>query len=137
MAHKRKLIRGAAKNMLSNLDKTGARVYTSRVYPLESDNIPGLLIYTTEEESDLLSQGGSLQRFLTLTVEGYVKNTGRIDDDCDEIAEDVEDAIAADRTLDENAVFTYLESTEIIFDAETDKPVGIIKMNFKVEYHTI
>ncbi|MDY6790534.1 MAG: hypothetical protein SWH54_04615 [Thermodesulfobacteriota bacterium] len=136
MAHKRKQIRDQVKTVLTGLVTTGNRVFVSRVYPLKTSQLPGLLIYTVEEESE---PGGSraIDRMLTLAVEGYVKAIGgAIDDTLDLIAEEVEGAIDADRSLNGLAVYAHIASTEIEFDAESDKPVGIIVMKFSINYRT-
>jgi len=139
MAHKRESIRNAVVSALSGLSTTGSKVYASRVYPLEGGNLPGLLIYTIEEESEIRSISGSvsLLRRLSLVVEGNVKDTGgTIDNKLDDIAEEVEAAINADITLDDNVQLVHLASTEIEFNADTDKPVGTIKMLYIIEYIT-
>ncbi len=136
MAHKRKQIRDQIKTVLTGLTTTGANVFASRVYPLKASQLPGLLIYTVEEESE---PGGSraIDRMLTLAVEGHVKAIGgAIDDTLDLIAEEVEAAIDADRSLNDLAVYAYIASTEIEFDAESEKPVGIIIMKFAINYRT-
>lgn len=136
MAHKRKQIRDQVETVLTGLATTGANVFASRVYPLKASNLPGLLIYTVEEESE---PGGSraIDRMLSLAVEGHIKTVGgAIDDTLDLIAEEVEAAIDADRSLNDLAVYAYIASTEIEFDAESDKPVGIIIMKFSINYRT-
>ena len=137
MAHQRKRIRDQVETTLTGLVTTGSNVFVSRVYPFEAADLPGLIIYTPEEESEPASMGGDTERHLSLVVEGHVKaTTGTIDDSADTIAEEVEAAIDADRTLNGTALFIYLESTEIEFNAESEKPVAVIKMTFNIEYHT-
>lgn len=41
----RQQIREALETQLTGLTTTGARVYTSRVYPLNEDNLPALRIF--------------------------------------------------------------------------------------------
>ena len=134
--HKRKQIRDRVETVLTGLTTTGANVFASRVYPLKASQIPGLLIYTEEEESEP-GGSGAINRMLTLAVEGHVKAVGgAIDDTLDAIAEEIEAAIDADRTLNGLAVHTFIASTEIEFDAESEKPVGIITMKFMINYRT-
>ncbi len=135
MAHKRKSIRDAAITLLTGLTTTKANVFASRVYPLKSASLPGLLIYTVDEESE--QAGDGLDRMLTLAVEGHVQAVGgAIDDTLDTIAEEVEAAIPEGTKFSGNAINSYLASTEIEFDAESKKPVGIITLNFNIEYLT-
>jgi len=136
MAHARKGIRDQVKTVLTGLTTTGARVFASRVYPLKSSQLPGLLIYTGEEESEP-GGSGAIDRNLILAIEGHVKAVGGIiDDTLDLISEEVEAAIDADRSLNSLAVYAHIASTEIEFDAESEKPVGIIIMKFSINYRT-
>ena len=136
MAHKRKQIRDRVETVLTGLTTTGANVYTSRDYPFNNALLPGLLIFTIEEESEP-GGSGAIDRNLTLAVEGHVKAIGgAIADTLDLIAEEVEAAIDADRSLNGLAVYCHIASTEIEFDAEGDKPVGIIIMKFAINYRT-
>lgn len=136
MAHKRKQIRDRIETVLTGLTTTGANVFTSRIYPFNNALLPGLLIFTTEEESEP-GGSGAINRMLTLAVEGHVKAVGGvIDDTLDLIAEEVEAAIDADRSLNGLAVYCHIASTEIEFDAESEKPVGIIVMKFMINYRT-
>ena len=50
--HIRQQIRERIATNLTGLTTTGTRVYQSRVYPLEDNNLPGLIIYTVSEESE-------------------------------------------------------------------------------------
>lgn len=136
MAHKRKQIRDRVETVLTGLTTTGTNVFASRVYPLKASQLPGLLIYTVEEESEP-GGSGAIDRNLTLAVEGHVKAVGgAIDDTIDLVAEEVEAAIDADRSLNGLVVYCHIASTEIEFDAESEKPVGIIIMKFMINYRT-
>ena len=67
--------------------------------------------------------------------EGFAKATSNFDDTIDTISKEVEEAIAADRTLGGLAKDTYLESTEIEFNAEGEKPLGYVSMTFLTNYY--
>ena len=68
MSHVRQQIRERVGTTLGSLTTTSSRVYQSRVYPLASNNLPGLLIYTKSEESEPATMGSVqlLMRNLTL-----------------------------------------------------------------------
>jgi hypothetical protein len=137
MAHARKQIRDHIITLLTGLTTTGSNVFVSRVYPLNKADLPGLLIYTIEEQSEPGAMGGTLDRVLSLAIDGVVKATGgAIDDTLDQIAEEVEAAITADTRLNDLALFVYLASTEIEFDGQAEQPTGIITMNFSIQYRT-
>lgn len=137
MTHRRKLIRDRLKTILTGLPSTGANVFASRKYPFNKSRLPGLLIYTDEEVSESGAMQRSLDRIVNAKIQGYVKPVaGAIDDDLDDIAESVEAAIEADPKLGGLAIFTVLESSTMEFDAESDKPVGIITMTYQIQYRT-
>ena len=57
------------------------------------------------------------------------------DIDLAEESKEVEEAIAADRTLDGLAKDCYLESTEIEFNGEGEKPLGYVSLTFLTNYY--
>ena len=136
MAHVRQQIRERAASTLGSLTTTGSRVYQSRVYPLGSNNLPGLLIFTKSEDSMPETMGTSrlIMRTLSLVVEGYVKQVSDFDDKVDLICSEVETAMAGDITLNGLAKDSFLESTEINYDAEADQPVAVCSMTYSVRY---
>jgi len=133
--HIRQQIREKFGTTLTGLTTTGSRVYESRVYPLET--VPALIIYTKEESSEPIVIGTDrvMSRELSVVVEGYAKATSDFDDTIDTISKEVEEAIAADRTLDGLAKDCYLESTEIEFNGEGEKPLGYVTLTFLTNYY--
>lgn len=138
MAHVRKQIRDQVESILT----TGATlatggVFASRVYPLTQAKLPALTIYTGSEASGLQSMGAkTLARDLSLIVDAYVRVTDTFDDDVDALCVQVEEVIAADYTLNGLAKNTVLSSTEIDFDAEAERPVGVARMTYTIRYVT-
>jgi hypothetical protein len=135
--HVRQQIREKIGATLTGLTTTGSNVFESRVYPLENANLPALIIYTKEESSEPIVIGTQrvMSRELSVVVEGYAKATSNFDDTIDTISKEVEAAIAADRTLDGLAKDTYLESTEIEFNSEGEKPLGYVSLTFLTNYY--
>ena len=135
--HIRQQIREKFGTTLTGLITTGSNVYESRVYPLENGSLPALIIYTKSETSEPIVIGTQrlMSRDLLVVVEGYAKATSNFDDTIDTISKEVEAAIAADRTLDGLAKDTYLESTEIEFNAEGEKPLGYVSLTFLTNYY--
>ena len=135
--HIRQQIREKFGTLLTGLTTTSSNVYQSRVYPLENANLPALIIYTKSEESEPIVIGTDrvMSRLLSVVVEGYTKATSNFDDTIDTISKEVEAAIAADRTLDGLAKDTYLESTEIEFNSEGEKPLGYVSLTFLTNYY--
>jgi hypothetical protein len=135
--HIRQQIREYFGTTLTGLSTTGSNVYESRVYPLENAKLPALIIYTKSETSEPIVIGTDrvMSRELAVVVEGYAKATSDFDDTIDTISKEVEQAIAADRTLDGKAKDTYLESTEIEFNGEGEKPLGYVSLTFLTNYY--
>lgn len=136
--HVRQQIRERIATTITGLSTTGANVFQSRVYPLDVDSLPALLVYTSSESSDVDVMGTTLgmNRMLNVSIEAYVKATVDFDDIVDDICKEVEIALGADRTLNNLAKFQYLSSTEIQFNGEGDKPVGVVTMGYAVQYRT-
>jgi hypothetical protein len=63
-----------------------------------------------------------------------VKDT--FDDDVDAIAVQVEEAIAADFTVNGLAKTAILQSTEIDFSGEAETPIGVARLTYDVRYVT-
>ena len=135
--HIRQQIREYFGTNLTGLSTTGSNVYESRVYPIENSKLPALVIYTKSETSEPIVIGTDrvMSRELSVVVEGYAKATSNFDDTIDTISKEVEEAIAADRTLGGLAKDTYLESTQIDFNAEGEKPLGFVSLTVISNYY--
>jgi hypothetical protein len=136
--HVRRQIRERVATTLTGLTTTGSKVFQSRVYPLTANNLPGLLVYTTSESSDpdVMGAQPQLERELNLVIEGYAKTTSNLDDVMDEIAKEIEVAMAADTTINALAEDSFLTDTEIQLTGEGEQPIGMVTMNFTVQYRT-
>ncbi len=137
MAHLRQQIRERVATTLTGLTTTGSNVFQSRVYPIENTKLPCLLIYTREESSEPLDMGPprTIEKRLSLVVEGYVKANSNYDDTIDTITKEVEVAIYGDRLINNLAKDSFLISTDISFNGEGDNPLGIVVMTFEIPYH--
>ena len=140
MAHVRKSIRDNIVTAVTSLSTTGARVYRSRIYPLETaTNLPGLCVYTLREASEVDTVGGSahgMAREVDIVIEAYVRGTANYDNTLDTICVEVEEAVAADLTRGGNAKDTLLESTEFELSGEGDQPVAMARLTFRCLYRT-
>ena len=137
MAHLRQQIRERVATTLTGLTTTGSNVFQSRVYPIENTKLPCLLIYTREESSEPLdmSPPRTIEKRLSLVVEGYVKANSNYDDTIDTITKEVEVAMYGDRLINNLAKDSFLVSTDISFNGEGDNPLGIVVMTFEIPYH--
>lgn len=135
MGHARKDIRDQVRTILTGLTTTGANVFEFRVYPMEAAKLPGLIIYTREEESEPASMGvRQYLRQLSLAVEGYAQATADVEDTLDLIASEIETAIEANRRLNGYALDTMLASTEFELSGDGKKQVGVITLTYKILY---
>ena len=135
--HIRQQIRERVGTVLTGLTTTASRVYQSRVYALADTELPALLIYTKSEDSLplVMHTDRVMERELSLVVECYAKANSNFDDTIDTISKEVEEAIAADTTLNSLAKDIYIQSTEIEFNAEGESPVGYATLTFLTTYH--
>ena len=139
MAHVRKQIRDAVITTLTGLTTTGSNVFRSRIYPLESNKIPGLCVFSKTEDVtfDTLTRPRSINRVLEIGVEAYVKATSDYDNTLDTIAVEVEEAIASDVTLGSLAKDTQVTSFEADFSGEGEQPVAIGRFTVEVIQRTL
>ena len=139
MAHLRNQIRDAMVTRLTNLTTTGTNVFRSRIYPLESNNLPGLCIFTKSEVTtfDTLTRPRSINRVLEIGVEAYVKATSNYDNTLDTIAVEVEEAIASDVTFGSLAKDTQVTSFEGDYSGDGEQPIAIGRFTVEVIYRTL
>ena len=138
MAHLRQSIRERVATDVTGLTTTGSNVFQTRLYPVESASLPCLLVYTTSEESEVdeMASPRPMTRSLNVVVQGIVSST-QPDDTLDLISKEVEGALAGDVTINSLASNSYLSSTEIEINADGSKPVGIVMLNYVVEYRNL
>ena len=136
--HVREQIRSRIVTNVTGLGTTGSRVFESRIYPLESSELPGLLVYTLSESSEPIRIGPNrlIQRNLNLVVQAYCEQNSDFDGTIDDICKEVETALASDRTVNGLAKDLFITSTEISFSSEGAKAIGYATMLFEVDYYT-
>lgn len=139
MAHVRKQIRDAIKTALTGLATTGANCYQSRVFPFESTKLPALLIYTKSETTDFdtISLPRDVMRVLEINVEAYVQGTANYDNTLDQIAVEVEEAIAADVTLGGLTKDLQTVAFEADFSGDGEQTVAIGRFTITATYRTL
>ncbi len=136
--HVRKQIRNAAKGALQGLGTTGDRVFVSRVYPLVSAKLPGLLLFTPAEDSAREDSPTDSMRDVTLQVHGVVRISENLEDELDDIALEVEQALDALGTADLAKIYHGIQGTVSTLEGgELDKPHGAIAMEFLYTYRTV
>lgn len=138
MAHIRQQIRSRAETILtSGVTLATGGVYASRVYPLTEAKLPAVTVYSGSEASGLQTMGvRTLARDLSLVIDAYVRVTDAFDDDVDALCVQIEETIAADYTLNGLVKDSILTSTEIDFDGEAERPVGVARLTYTIRYVT-
>jgi hypothetical protein len=136
MPHVRQQIREAIATTLTGLTSTSTRVFQSRTRPKNEGDMPCLLVTTNEEAIAPGSVGTRQERELTVIVRGVAKSAGALDDTLDTIALEVETAMATDPDLGIGVAGMELRGISVDFDDETDKPVGVIDLNYRITYFT-
>lgn len=135
MAHVRQQIRESVATIVGGLTTTGTNVFQSRVWNVQESELPCLLIYTNDETIDDGTLNDLVRR-LTLTLEGKAQVSTTLDDTLDDIASEVEIAMALDITIGGMAVSSSLDSTSVELTSEGDQPIGSISLNYDVTYMT-
>ena len=140
--HVRKRVRDAAKTLLSGASiEVGPNVFTSRVDPLQDAELPAIKLTTPEETSTILAHGvmsgkRKVERTLMLKAEICVKQVSGYEDTADEIAKDVEIAIAGDNTLGGLCKHIQLTGTVTELAGEGERPIARTTLSFEVYYIT-
>jgi len=139
VAHLRNQIRDAVITALTGLSTTGSNVFRSRIYPLESNKIPGLCVFSKSEATtfDTLKRPRSINRVLEIGVEAYVKGTTGYDNTIDQICLEIEEALYANRTLGGNAQDVMITGFEADFNGDGDQPVSRATLTIEVQYQTL
>lgn len=138
MPHVRTGIRVALLAVLTGLTTTGARVFASRMHPQGDAALPCLLVITNDEPSieEGLSNPPTLERMLDVSLRGVAKASASLDATLDKIIEEVEVAMSAVTTLGGLIKGLSLISIAVNYDDQTDKPVGLVDINYRITYFT-
>ena len=135
--HVRKQIRKAAIAALTDLATTGSRIYPGRVYPLAKAQLPGLLVFTPAEQSGREDSATDSMRDVNLTVTGLVRISENIEDELDDIALEVEQALDALGLAGIAKIYHGIQSTLTELSGEdVDQPHGAIALEFLYTYRT-
>jgi len=133
----RKAIRYAIANVLKDNTDAGGNVFASRTRKLTADNLPAILVYTTEEAAEEFIQAPrELKRTLTVRIEIAARADEELDDTLDDLAQEVEDILSENQTLDDVASDVILTRTEIVLNADGDNQHGACVMSYDVTYYT-
>lgn len=138
MPHVRQNIRAAIGDVLKGLATTGPRVYVSRLYLMRDVDLPGLRIYTNDEEVEYITFAPvpEQQRRLEVIIECCAKANNDLDEVLDTMCSEVEVKIANNQTLG-GAKHIVLRSSEIEMASDAEKPYGVARLKFECTYLTL
>ena len=145
MAHPRKLIRQTVTALLANAGTVaGARVRSTRVDPHKRSQLPAISVYTlgeTTEGDSAQTAPIELTRNLKLEIAAWVAHSDElsVDDAMDDVAEEIEAAMASDYYLVDTVAAQMLESCAMQLveeDGRSDPLVGIVILTYAITYRT-
>lgn len=138
MTHVRQSIRDNIVTTVTNLSTTGSRVYRSRLYPMDSQKLPGICVYTKSEQSEFATMGSNrtVSRNLRVAIEVYVSALTGYDNLLDDIAADIEIALKTDRTRGGFAKDTKIVGFDANYSGDGEVPVATGVIEVEVLYHT-
>lgn len=137
MTSQRAVIRQRVMELL--FDKTEAldRVFPNRARQLWPEELPAILVYTRSENvTEFDHAPRSLKRDLRLAVEVVAKADEQLDDQLDEIARQVEDALLGEDTLGGVCSDCLLSDVELALTGEGETLWGTLLMTFQITYFT-
>lgn len=134
--HPRQVIRKAVAQRLTSATAAQDRVYATREVPWRKTDLPGISVYTLEEQADSSAIPGSLVRTIKLAVLAVVSVTEKVDDELDALCVQVEAAVEADRTFGATALDAYLAETIIEVTEDQGRPMGAARLTYDVRYST-
>ena len=134
--HVRKQLREAMATVVTGLTTTGARVFQSRFYPLQTNELPCLIITTDGDQVENLSihRPVAQKRETNIRIDAYARANADLDDTLDLICKEVEIAIAGSS----NAIVKGSMYNGCRIDVEVlgDQPVGKVSMLFSNDLYT-
>ena len=139
MAHVRKLIRDNITTTLTGLTTTGSNVFQTRLFSLTDAKLPAVCIYTRAEatEYSTLTPPRTQMRSLDVSIEFFVQATSALDNSLDQIALEIEEALATDLTRGGRAKDTQVTEFEADYNSDGEQSIGVGRLTVSVTYATL
>lgn len=136
MNHPRTKIRKVIIDTLMNQTRAEDRVYDSRIYNLDKYGLPGIIIFSDHEDIiyETISFPKTQSRNLRITIESYEKHIDNIASKIDDLTAHIEKLIINSKALADLTKSCKLESVDINYNGEGEKPVVIASLIFLVNY---
>lgn len=130
--HVRTQLRDAVAAALTGLTTTAANVFASRVYPVQDDALPCLLVYTDVDE--VVERTAHAPASTTIAVDVMVRGLAKVntdlDDTLDTILKEVQTALASGVTISGKTIHVVYQGSEPTLSGEGEKPTGQIEARF-------
>ena len=145
MSHINKQIRNVFATLVTGLATTGANVFQDRNHPLAATDMPGLRVYVQDSQlNDSLDTQSTdaaapflQRRDINLVCECLAKTSSTMEDTLDEIALEVEKAIAANPLLGLAKLPSRLKNIQTQVGYATDVAAGQATMNWHITVFTM
>lgn len=142
MSHARKQIRDAVVQLVTGLASTSSRVYPSRLYSMNENDLPSLSIYMADRggaeviERVTLSTPVRYHRRFAMVIEGHAMADDNIDDVLDQLALEIETAMAAPLVVGSRTLPASLQGTEKEMAGDQERQIGVVRLTYSVAYVT-
>lgn len=133
--HVRQQIREAVATAVTGLTTTSTRVFQSRLYPLQTTDLPCLVVTTDGDRREYLTENSPAQVEVEVIVriDGYAQATSNLDDTLDTISKEVEIAIAGASISD----FVECAGTQLDESAVGNQPVGKVSIAYRIKTYIL
>ncbi len=137
--HIRKQIRNAVIAKLKSANIVGDRVFGNRARKIFRNECPCILIYTDKEPAEVANEAPrefkrDLQLAVEIIVAGSASDDHDVDDQIDDLAVKVEEAMTDDETFGDLCADTVLGDTEMDIIEDGEKPIAAAKIVFSMPY---
>jgi len=133
--HVRRQIREAVATAVTGLSTTGARVFKNRLYPLQTTDLPCLIVTCDGDRREYLTEHNpsQVEMEMVVRIDGYVKDTATLDDTLDAISKEVEVAMAAATIAD----FVECAGTQLDESVVGAQPVGKVSIAYRIKTYIL
>jgi hypothetical protein len=136
MGHVRQQLRESVATAVTGLTDTGTRVFQSRLYPLQTKDLPCLIVTTEGDSIEYLTVNSpaTLERETIVRIKAIARETTDLDDKLDDICQQVEVAISNTSLIAKSINFIGTEMDE---SAVGEKPVGTATLTYAMKVYTL
>jgi hypothetical protein len=142
LMHARQAIRYAIAELLRSTATAGNHVFPSRLFSLDESELPSISVFTTDDSNVetvtklTLSRPPLVQRELPVVIEAHAVMDETIDDVLDNLAVEIETAMAQAIMIGGTQISARLVSTQTTFSGESELQVGVIRLIYAATYAT-